>query len=134
MAIRWSKMYEIGVEEVDKQHKEFFKRSNRLMKACQNRKGMEEIEGALNFLTDYIEEHFEKEEKIQKKYNYPKYAGHKRLHSKFVKKVEDFNNKLDNQEVRLGDVIKINKTINRWFINHIRREDQKLGEYIKNLE
>ena len=38
MSIQWRKSYEIGVEEIDSQHKELFKRIRDLLDACSKTK------------------------------------------------------------------------------------------------
>ncbi len=56
MALEWKERYSIGVEKVDHQHQELFKRANELMEACQANKGEEKIEELIKFLADYIEQ------------------------------------------------------------------------------
>ncbi|WP_027340573.1 bacteriohemerythrin [Halonatronum saccharophilum] len=131
MGISWKKRFEIGVEEIDKQHKELFEQTERLLKACQEKRGSEELESLLEFLGNYVQTHFETEEKLQKKYNYPDYKEHKKAHNDFVKKIEEFKQEFKEGKKNVASLMRLNRTITRWLVNHIKKEDQGLGDYIK---
>lgn len=134
MAIEWKKDLEIGIDEIDNQHKELFKRINDLFTACSEQRGKQEVGHTLDFLCSYVHEHFSYEEKYQKKYNYPEYPSHAKIHSDFLKKVDDLKKEYDSEGPTIGFTIKFNKTVVDWLINHIGRVDKKFGEYVKTVK
>lgn len=71
MSIQWRKSYEIGVEEIDSQHKELFKRIRDLLDACSQNKGRQEVSKMIDFLEEYVDIHFTSEEKLHVKNLYP---------------------------------------------------------------
>lgn len=66
----WKKEYEIGVELVDKQHQELFKRLGNFIQTVRSdqekSKKKAEIEKTLNFMGEYVVTHFDAEEALQK--------------------------------------------------------------------
>ena len=64
----WKDDYEIGVELVDKQHKELFKRLGDFIQTVRSdeekEKKKEEVEKTLNFMGEYVTTHFDAEEAL----------------------------------------------------------------------
>jgi hemerythrin len=85
----------------------------------------------LNFLEDYIVIHFTAEENIQKKYNYPDYEAHKSLHLKFIQDFSALKKNFDAEGPSLPIVLQINRIVVDWLINHIKKVDKALGEFVK---
>jgi hemerythrin len=131
MSITWREDLAIGVEQIDNQHKELFTRIDGLFEACNKGKGKEEVTKVIDYLGDYVVTHFSDEEALQKKYGYPEYNGHKMLHTQFIKDFGALKGSLDNEGVTPGLVIKMNKLLIDWLINHIKRTDKALAAYLK---
>ena len=64
MAIEWTEDLATGVNKIDNQHKELFKRINNLLEACNQGRGKNEVEKVIKFLDDYVIIHFSEEENI----------------------------------------------------------------------
>ncbi|WP_018248714.1 bacteriohemerythrin [Orenia marismortui] len=130
---KWNRKYEVGVEKIDTQHQGIFEKANYLLEAYKNQNGEGEIKEVLDFLVDYIDKHFRDEEEIQRKYNYPDYENHKRIHHNFEKAVQDVIDNY-NETMNTSSLMKLNKMVTGWLIEHIKREDQKLAKHIKMIE
>lgn len=131
MAIEWNDDLATGVDEIDNQHKELFKRINSLLDACTQGKGKGEVGKVLNFLEDYIVAHFNAEEAIQKKHSYPEYEPHKALHDEFRKNFAELKKQFEKEGAGLPLVLRTNRTVVDWLINHIGRIDKALGAFLK---
>ena len=59
---RWDDELSLGLEEIDNQHRELFRRMETLLEACVAGKAAEEVIGMLAFLDDYVAVHFRTEE------------------------------------------------------------------------
>jgi hemerythrin len=131
--IAWKDEFNLGHEWVDMQHRRLFELVNGLVESCADGSDVAKLKGTLDFLVNYTIQHFDEEEALQLKYNYPEYEEHKRIHEDFKvtvgRLVEKFTENGSSAELS-GDV---NKIIVRWLVNHIRREDKKIGTYIKSL-
>ena len=142
--IEWSEDYELGNSFVDSQHKRLFELVGKIGKSCnENEEEEEKEEGeeeeyinniceTLDFLLQYTVQHFSDEEALQLKYNFPEYEYHKKLHEEFEatvsEKVAEFKEKGSTKD--LSDTI--NEFVMAWLVNHILKEDMKIGAYIKD--
>lgn len=131
MPIEWTERLRVGVEEIDNQHKELFKRINNLLDACTQGKGKDEVLNTLRFLDDYVTVHFTAEERLQQKYNYPDYVSHKAQHAEFIKNISDIKKAVEEEGAGLHLVIRTNRTVVDWLINHIGKMDKKVGALLK---
>jgi hemerythrin-like metal-binding protein len=128
---QWDESFSTGFGMIDEQHKQLFAALNELLAACQENKGSEELTKSLNFLSDYTIKHFFDEEQIQKKYSYPDYPAHKILHENFKKTVRDLKVKLIMTGPSEALIDEVKTKIGSWLITHIKGNDIKLGEYIR---
>lgn len=131
MAIIWKEDLSIGVAEVDNQHKELIDRINGLFDACNNGKGKEEIVKVTGYLGEYVTVHFSAEEGLQKKYGYPEYEAHRKLHAQFIEDFKELKGKLDKEGVTPALIIQMNRLLIDWLLQHIKKTDKELGRYIK---
>ena len=106
---------------------------NELVNACMDGSDTEKLQDTLRFLVDYTVRHFHFEEELQLQYHYPDYDRHKQLHDDFKQTVgelvEKFNQNGSSSELSSD----VNRIVVRWLINHIQREDKKIGEHIRHV-
>jgi hemerythrin len=130
MALTWDDSLELGVEEIDSQHREIFKHFEKLSNACQNGQGEGILEEVLTFLGDYVAHHFSSEEAIMEQIHYPKLPEQQEQHKIFSKVIEELRDRSleHGQELALT----VDRQLVRWLIQHIRSFDRELVEYIKS--
>ena len=131
MAIKWSPEYAIDVEIIDNQHKELFNAVNNLLEACSQGKGKEEAGRILQFLENYVVEHFHTEEGIQRENGFPEYPQHKAAHEGFIQSFTELKKAFAEEGVTLSFVVKINKMVVDWLIQHVTQVDKRLGIFLK---
>jgi hemerythrin len=134
MAYMWFSSYETGIAKIDEQHRQLFDTLNGINDAFRNDKGSEELFKTLEFLTNYTVMHFNTEEELQEKYNYPDYAAHKQMHESFKTTVLDFIQRLNKEGPNSSLVNLVIKTIGEWLVDHIRKQDIRMTEYIKTKQ
>ncbi|MGI1690473.1 bacteriohemerythrin [Thermoanaerobacter uzonensis] len=132
--MKWTESLSVENELIDSQHKELIKKVNDVLEACNQKKGKEKIEEVMKFLKDYTIEHFSAEEDLMKKYQYPSYEEHKKIHEDFIKKVEELDKKIKKEGINLSIIMLVNKTLVDWLINHISKVDKKVGEHIRKAK
>jgi len=132
--ISWKNYYAIGDEKVDMQHRQIFELLSELVDSCMDGSAADKLHGTLDFLVNYAVQHFYDEESLQVQYNYPEYKTHKQLHDDFKVTIGDIVRRYDENgsSAKLSD--DVNKIVVRWLINHIQREDKKIGEYIRKQQ
>lgn len=132
MAYSWDKSLETGNITIDEQHRSIINSINNLLDACSQGKGRSEVENTLKFLQDYVVKHFNDEEKLQIKSNYPDYKAHKEKHEAFKKTVNDVVQEYNKSGASIQLVAKVNSSVAGWLITHIKSEDKKVAAHIKN--
>ena len=128
--ITWNEFYELGIDIVDVQHEKLVNIINNLYDAFMQGKAQDIINETLKEMEEYAHYHFETEEDIINKYDYPDLEQHILLHSDFFEKTntykEDFLQGKEDVHYKLLDYLK------DWLLNHIQGEDVKYAEYFKS--
>jgi len=131
MAITWQQNLATGIQEIDEQHKELFRRVNALLEACSGGRGKDEVPRVLDFLSDYVRVHFSAEESYMDRHGYPDAAAHKALHSEFQKSVASFRGELAAHGANLNLTVTVNRLVVDWLIQHIGKMDKALGRFLE---
>src|ERR1700689_907265 len=84
----WNDSYSVKVAVCDQQHKNLFDIINRLADAMRMGKGDEVVSKTVGELLQYTRTHFQQEEALLKRANYPQLAPHQEQHKKFVADIE----------------------------------------------
>lgn len=131
MAYQLTKDLETGNRQIDTEHKQLIDAINNLVEACNSGKGRIEVEKTINFLANYTKTHFAHEEELQKKYKYPDYINHKKLHTEFINVVTEMQKEYKEKGVSIVLVGQVNSKVASWVIRHINKEDKKVANHIK---
>lgn len=134
MAVKWSSDLELGIEEIDVQHKNLITQVDKLLEACNQRQGKEAIEPTLNFLSQYVGEHFSDEEKVQTEWGYPGFNDHQKIHQKFIKDFSEVKEEFEKKGPSLTVTLALNRLLVDWLVNHIKKEDKKVAQHIKSKQ
>lgn len=128
--ITWSDLYKLGIDIVDAQHKKLVDLINKLHDAFTEGKAHEVTEDIIDEMLNYADYHFQMEETLFDKHNYPESAEHKIVHNDFFEKANDYKARVLNGEKNVHyDLLKYLK---EWLINHIQGEDVKYADYFRS--
>jgi methyl-accepting chemotaxis protein len=128
---QWDSSFVSGVRLIDARHKRLFEAVNRLIDACAQGRGKEELAKSLTFLANYTVKHFSEEEALQQKYGYSEYPAHREIHEAFKRTVRDFAGELNSSGPSEELINKLKKEVGNWLITHIKIMDLKMAEVIK---
>lgn len=132
----WKEKYLIGVELIDEQHKELFKRLSNFIQIVQNEEEWEEkldkVKETLDFMKEYVVFHFEDEESYQEKVGYPDIENHRRVHNKFKEEINEYVKIFELEGFTEEKIQELNAKLMTWLIIHVGKMDQKIGEYVKS--
>lgn len=130
--LEWRPDYETGVQVIDTQHKVLFDNLNRLGKLLEQ----DEIEQAeadylLNFLRQYVVQHFQQEENCTARYRCPNHTKNREQHEQLIKALAHFN-----QEYELHGPLKemlqrLHTTLVWWINSHILKVDVQLKDCVR---
>ena len=130
MVVVWDEELATGHEEIDKQHKELFRRFNDFQTACKDGKGLDELSSLLDFLGQYVRSHFFSEEVVQIIYEYPDYQKHKEEHDDFIRKFRKLEDQLNTQGVTPALLIQTNMILVDWLTRHFAWADKNLASFL----
>ncbi len=127
--MQWTSDLETGIHVIDEQHKRIIDYINELDQASQTG-NLEETNQVLEGLLDYTITHFEFEESLQEKAEYPFLKAHKRVHEIFMKRVATFRERARNGENVAPEVLSMLKV---WLTSHIKGDDRDYVESVKKI-
>ncbi|HQD42216.1 MAG TPA: hemerythrin family protein [Bacillota bacterium] len=129
----WKEKYKIGVELIDGQHRELFRRVSDFVKTVQSEDKWDEklskVKETLEFMKAYVITHFDDEEAYQKEIGYPEYERHRQIHQRFKDEVQKYAEKFQEESYSEETVQEFGGKLMAWLINHVAGEDQKIGDF-----
>ncbi len=133
MSFQWKERYNLGIAEIDSQHKKLFEIGSRVYELAISNDSYDhydEVLGMLNELLEYTEYHFNYEEEIMKKYNYVEFNQQKEDHEYYVQKIKSIASK-DIDADQQKAIIEIVDFLSEWISSHIIFSDRKYAMFFK---
>jgi len=127
--VEWTKDLSVEIPLIDEQHQKLISYLNELYSHMKQGKGKDIISDILKKLVEYTKYHFNTEEELFKKFNYPDEQSHVSEHKFFIDKVNDFSRDFNNQKIFV--TIEVFQFLNNWVTNHIKIVDKKYGPFLK---
>lgn len=127
----WKDEYLIGVEQVDRQHRELFSRFHRLIDALTGGTARHELLETIAFLESYAENHFRDEEDLQRECHYPDAGFHRMAHETFRRQLDGIRVSLAEQGVTNLLVIETGRTLFQWLVDHVCCMDREFASYLQ---
>jgi hemerythrin len=124
----WNDSYSVKVELCDAQHKKLFAIINDLAEAMRTGKGNAVVNRTVGELVQYTRTHFQQEEALLRKANYPQLASHQELHRKFMNDVEALQ-----KQARQGiaaSAVEVLNMLRDWLLNHIQKTDKAYSGFL----
>lgn len=131
MYVQWNKDLEIGIAEIDGDHRKLVALFNDFVAAMEMGAGALVIEDTVRNLVDYTKHHFGQEEILFEDLGCPDemLQAHKAEHIKLIREVEVFV-----EQMGKGETTKVSNKASRflegWLIKHIQGTDRVCGQAI----
>ena len=126
----WKKEYELGIEIIDAQHRELFRKIDQLNIAIYDGRGRDELRHLIKYLKVYIEEHFTYEENALARTAYPDLAAHKQQHMLFVDYFKELDHEIKSRGADNFLAIQVEKDIRAWWEDHELVYDREYVPYL----
>lgn len=121
-----------GIDAIDGQHRELFARVNALIRASEALRGREESARLLDFLGDYVVQHFTAEERAMEEAGFPGLEAHRAEHRGFVKEFAALYAEFKEEGPGPLFAIRVGNRVTGWLRSHIYRSDRALGEWLRS--
>lgn len=127
--LRWNSSLEIGVKEIDQQHRYLIALAERVLTITSPLEDLGTVVKSIRELQSYIETHFADEEELMIKYGYPLLEEHRLLHREIALDVVTMlKTTRDTSELTR----KMKDIVMRWVVSHIHKEDRKIAQFLHN--
>ncbi|HET9594113.1 MAG TPA: bacteriohemerythrin [Anaeromyxobacteraceae bacterium] len=122
----WTPSLAVGVDEIDGQHKEWFRHAAAFMDGLDHRT-REDIDGLIAYLRRYTVMHFAVEESWMREFRYPQFLAHKAQHDRFLRDLE----KLSAEHRTRGlEPMRVGAWLGQWMTDHVSLTDLRLAEFM----
>ncbi len=132
--LEWDEKLETGIELIDTQHRELIKRIDALDLAIYGGKAKVELVIMLEYLASYVEAHFNTEEEMMMKVNYPDFSSHYEEHKKFK---QVYARILQEYKVKGADnylAMELDREVRKWLEHHLMVTDAAYVPYCKGYK
>jgi len=125
----WRKEYEIGVPQIDAEHRSLFDLVNEFHETYMRGDSRTQIPLVLNRLISYAEAHFQHEEKLMEEIGYPLLDRQRKEHSDLVTSIFAINENLAIEPTHAsGETVRF---IKAWLLDHIVKDDMDIGDFLR---
>jgi hemerythrin len=128
MRLEWNPGLSVGVEEIDAQHRELFRRAADLLGGIR-RGDPGEIGALVDYLHRYAVTHFGAEEAAMREGRYPGYARHKAEHDRFIEDLLQIAAEHDEGGGAFV-AVRIDHWLGGWLREHVSGTDKELGRFL----
>lgn len=134
MMLQFTEDMKIGMPLIDSQHKSMIDFANKLSVLCEENPGKEGLMESLDFLGNYVVQHFSDEEKLQVESNYPRYEQHRGIHQEFVETFQSLHAEFEKNGPSAEFTEALTNSVFNWIITHIKKEDVVFGKHYTELK
>lgn len=127
--IVWKDDYKMGVDFLDKEHKQLFSTMDKLLRISENEeKSVWACREGIKYLKNHTVEHFEHEEEYMRSIDYKDYEIHKRLHDNFrYKTLPALEEEMVETEYSIESIRHFLGVCIGWVVAHTQTEDQAIS-------
>ena len=126
--ISWRPEYNLGIAEIDAQHKQLVRLAQDLQEVVAEGTSEESVRQALDAMIDYAEHHFATEEKLFDEHGYPEAIPHSAEHDLFVLKLNRFRVDMEVDWYTTG--LRMLEYLILWIKHHLTATDQAYAPYL----
>ena len=126
----WTDDYSVGDGTIDNDHRGLFAAVDELAAAAEAGGSAEKVERVITYLVRYVNEHFQREERLMRDCAYPDFAEHRDKHRRFSQKVYAVQLLYaDNPSaINLPELVEF---LRGWLVRHILGADRDFAPYLK---
>ncbi len=126
----WKPEYSVGIEEIDAQHQELFRRAGLFIESLR-RQSRQEIGILLSFLRLYAVTHFGAEEAWMREAGYPGTEAHEKQHDRFIKDILELSDQHERKNGPGIEPARVAGWLEKWLKNHVTSADVELARHLK---
>jgi hemerythrin len=127
--IKWTPDLAVGIEEIDAQHQELFRRAERFLEGLAQ-PSRQDVGILLSYLRLYCVTHFGAEESWMRQVSYGGYDKHKAEHDGFIEKILELSREHERRGGPGLDPNKVGTWLARWLQEHVQGTDKAFAAFV----
>ena len=128
--VEWTEALSVGVEEIDAQHRELYRRIDGFLVALAEKRGAAELAPLVRFLHDYVVEHFAEEQRLMEFCFYPALGEHLEEHHRFEAEFAGLAGELAQSGATFGLAKRLVALLVDWLDHHLATTDREFGTFL----
>jgi len=128
--VEWSEDYELGITEIDRQHRQLIDMINDLNKGIADGEANSVLVDIFERCNEYIQRHFLYEEALLCEHDYPQSSEHHQSHQSFIAQIESLRQEFES-DPGTGTAVELMHYLYHWLIDHIQYTDRQYANYLK---
>ena len=127
--LEWSEDLNLGIEEIDADHRQLVAVLDELFVACLEEQGRDVLGEILARLVDHTRGHFAREEAVMERHAYPGLGAHRREHALLIVQVLEIQRIFEKSadQALNNEMLTFLKD---WLIDHIQESDGKIKKFV----
>ena len=127
--LEWKDAYNIGVKEIDMQHRGLFDIIDKLFTSRMYESDGKYFALTLHKFYEYVQIHFSTEERYMEEAQYPRYTEHQQEHELFTTQVSKLMQDVEDKEPQIEN--KVLAFLKEWYLAHILGTDRDLEKWFR---
>jgi hemerythrin len=127
--IKWTTDLAVGIEEIDAQHQELFRRAERFIMGL-SEPTRQDVGILLSYLRLYCVTHFGAEESWMRQVGYAGYEAHKSEHDSFIEHILDLSREHERRGSPGLEPMRVGTWLQRWLEEHVSGTDRAFARFI----
>jgi len=128
--VAWTPRLSVGVDEIDAQHQELYRRVNVFLTALGEKRGAPELEPLVRYLREYVREHFAEEQRLMEFCFYPGLGEHLAEHHRFETEYDALATELERTGPTFGLARRLLALLVDWLDDHLATTDRAFGTFL----
>jgi hemerythrin len=125
----WSEQYELGISEIDAQHRGLLAMLQDFYSALEHESLEEASDALLARMQAYAERHFATEEAYLKRYGYPDLAQHEKQHRAYEGRLKELLQR--RKDKTLKGSLELTNFLKGWWQEHILKQDMAYRDWLR---
>ena len=126
----WYEGLELGIAAIDEQHRALLERMESFLEACIEGQASRDLSKILVFLDEWSRTHFQTEEELMQRYEYPSYQLHKKQHEIFLRNLELVKRNVLQNGGTANTALQVSQMLIDWFRDHILNVDRTAVDFL----
>jgi hemerythrin len=128
--VTWTAALSVGIDEIDAQHRELFRRIDAFLGALAEKRAREELQPLTRYLREYVRIHFVEEQRMMEFSFYPGLGEHLMEHQHFEGELERLADELDGTGPTYGLARQLVALLVDWLERHVSTTDKRFGSFL----